>query len=337
MTDTDLRTAAAAAGEFRLPGDILSIERIPPGFSGAELFRCQTAGGDFAIKRWPTQTKPERIDEVHAVQRLAANQLAFVPRLIATHSGSTRLTIRNESFEIATWMRGNPLDENDAPREKIARGAAAIAQFHVATATAGLTTNAGLTKAIPPAVTSRIDRLNELADLMPQALAIDFQEHDGISQIQARLRQDWRSMHQAAKRTISSWANVAMPLRCVIRDCHRGHILFEADRVTGMVDFDAIKRDTVATDLARWVGTIGFESEGDLAQHWLAAVDGYRSVNPLTEDEVRLARELESVNHVIVLANWVVWVVLEQRRFCETIEKTNHRLTQLLRRIARRY
>ena len=57
--------------ELVVPYDILSVQPVTPGMSGAEIFRCETTSGHaLAMKRWPIETKAARVAEVHRLAPL---------------------------------------------------------------------------------------------------------------------------------------------------------------------------------------------------------------------------------------------------------------------------
>lgn len=51
-------------------------------------------------------------------------------------------------------------------------------------------------------------------------------------------------------------ADVSFRLQPCIRDIWHDHVLFDGDRVTGLIDFGAMQIDTPATDIARLVGSL---------------------------------------------------------------------------------
>ncbi len=115
-----------------------------------------------------------------------------------------------------------------------------------------------------------------------------------------------------------------MPIQYVLRDIHRDHILFTDREPTGLIDFDAVRMDTPATDLARWVGSFhvppGKSGDREIEKVWEAALAGFRDENslkscPQRDLNVGLARDLCFATTWISLANWLVWVLCQQRAF----------------------
>lgn len=123
-------------------------------------------------------------------------------------------------------------------------------------------------------------------------------------------------------------------LQWVLRDVHREHLHFVGDThsttspskaltVAGIIDFDAIGLDHVATDLARWAGDF-------VNQPLSAAVAGYREIRPLSDDAVELAADLMYTGTVAALANWTDWLVWEKRKFPVDATMIQARLEHLI-------
>jgi len=108
-------------------------------------------------------------------------------------------------------------------------------------------------------------------------------------------------------------------------------VLFKNDEVSGIVDFDAVRSDTVATDLARWVGSFA-ESGVSPELLWDAAINGYASVREISPCEQRLSGAIEQASWYIHLANWVTWIADESQNFPFGMVAAQRRVTALLRR-----
>lgn len=141
-----------------------------------------------------------------------------------------------------------------------------------------------------------------------------------------------------------------LPSQWVLRDVHREHILFTQNAlagghvVQGILDYDALEFDSPAVDLARWAGGFNtpplpgnaFTSEvSRLAEESAssplhAAVAGYRRLRPFSQCEWELAETLMEVNRVGGIANWLVWLVLENRRFSVSAQQIQGRISHLI-------
>ncbi len=361
MVDDDVITAATRF----FAGQPFTIKPVAPGLSGAAVFRCQCATGEFALKRWPTAMSGDRIDQIHAVQRFARTSLELVPDVFAwddvfaCDDRQYRLTLGNHHFDCTTWMPGQcvapavygspgvgravPGFNIDLPGtarptpgfdnglsgktrlELIASGAAAIARFHLATQ--GL----GSTNGIAPAVIRRLQRLAELVESLPIALPIAQRQSGDVRAAGDYLAAHWQRLQHESRAILVPWSSTPVSLQWVLRDVHREHILFTDGDVSGLVDFDALKQDTVACDLARWVGSFADQ----LASHdslWDVACAGYGRIRPISHCEQRLASAIEKVSWYIHLANWVIWTAGKPQDIPGGMETAERRIAGLLHR-----
>ena len=76
---------------------------------------------------------------------------------------------------------------------------------------------------------------------------------------------------------------------------------FDGDRVTGVIDYGAMKIDHPAVDVARLLGSL---VEDDLAG-WAMGLAAYREVRPLSADEAELARALDVTGTIAAAAVWL--------------------------------
>lgn len=319
-----------------------TIRRLASGFSGAQVFRCEVAGNVYALKRWPAATKAARVDEVHEVIRRARRSLCVIPELIPTLLGQTRLSWDSHHYELSRWMPGSPADDSAEWLQAVERGAAVIAGFHDSTRCWGETDSP------PAAVLRRLSRIEELRQRLPQAVARPQASTPTLARAADWLRlHGLRSLEEAA-RLLGPWATRLVPTQIVLRDIHRHHILFDQGHPSGLVDFDALGNDTIATDLARWVSgflspvgpaemTIGLElptarPTADEAV-WRAAWAGYQQRGPISDQECDLAKAIAQASWVVQLSNWVVWTQLGERDFSDSWPAVDRRVEEILRRM----
>jgi Ser/Thr protein kinase RdoA (MazF antagonist) len=241
-----------------LPGarDV-EVSRLPGGLSGAVVYRCDIDGRRYALKRWPEGTAAARVDEVHDVLRRARKRLNLVPELVPSLFGSTRLSWDSGHFELASWVPGVAVGDGGEDRativDAVRRGAAAIGAFHEATRCWGEG------ESLPPAVLRRLGRIAELQRRLPEALARGQSPTPMIAMAAEWLRRHGNVRLKEAAARLEPWAARMVPVQVVLRDVHPQHILFDEGIVSGIVDFDALGKDAIATDLARWVG--GFHGD----------------------------------------------------------------------------
>jgi Ser/Thr protein kinase RdoA (MazF antagonist) len=345
---TERYHALRAVSEVIGVDSCIRIEPIPPGLSGAVVFRARGRDGRlYAIKGWPVGTSPDRIGEVHGVMRRArGSRCKVVPHLFSTAAGKTVISSGRRYWEVAEWLPGAPAPVG-APPSAIEAGASAIARFHQAAAVAAIPPRPA------PAVAVRRQRLTELLRILPEIRVASFapprdavpggefrpggEDTRGLnSAITAGCRllgERWAAVHPQIANLLERFAAARVPLRIVLRDVHREHVLMGGTyHVSGLIDYDAVREDTPATDLARWIA--GFLVAPDVTdatlvagrlregaedrrwdQVWQAGLAGYRRSAPLTEQEEQLARRLLFASAWISLANWAVWLLRDGKRF----------------------
>lgn len=328
--------AATVLGKFLGPKPKMSVSRVSQGLSGGEVFRCRSPERSFALKRWPAGTTEQRVDEVHCVQIYAHQTLPLLPRLCFIRENCSRLTLGSRHFELSTWLPGTAFAKEMADKSEripaaaavaaaVNSGAAAIARFHVATQ--GL----GTALAFAPAIFQRLKRLGEIRQELPAVLA-NSGKMTGSARLAAEyLIRNWQRLQFASESLLRPLALKQVPIQWVLRDCHREHILFENGVVSGIVDFDAIRQDTVGSDLARWVGSfmdLGVKTE----LLWGEAFAGYSSVRAISPCEQQLSGAIEEASWYIHLANWLTWMTDPSRTIPGGIEAAQARVTSLLRR-----
>ena len=102
-----------------------------------------------------------------------------------------------------------------------------------------------------------------------------------------------------------------VPVQPCIRDIHREHMLFEGNRVTGLIDFGAMRPDSCAGDIARLIGSL----TGDDEQLWAIGIDAFRQEFPLSDSERHLARVYNASGVLLSGMNWLEWIFVDGRQF----------------------
>ena len=273
------------------------LESVPPGMSGGRVYRCvHPSGARFAVKRWPAGTSPERVAEAHRVMRFAREAgCGIVPAVPAVGVSGPVFHEGDEVWDVVEWMPGQPLAADAAP-EAVGSGAAAIAQFH-----RGVRPLVERVE-IPLAVRSRQERLHRLRDLIPVLLSRPAPTESSLDAFARRrdgsadprvepdrsllaktlvegrelLRDSWDDVSVRIGTVFSPARDLPRRVQTVLRDVHREHLLFVDHSVSGLIDFDAVRVDTPATDLARWVCRFLVEPRSD-SRHQLSD-GGLRSI-----------------------------------------------------------
>ena len=278
------------------------------GFSGATLWRVETDRGSFCLRRWPAGFRErEKLLWTSRILTLAArNGCEFVPVPIIANDSVPFVTADDCLWEVTPWMPGQA-NFNEAPSAvKLSAAMTALARFHQALE------SVQTSLAVPRSVSQRVDQLRTLPDVLVSAgRNSGAAPSDRIRElaIAASIKLPARQkplLQQAAELEQSS-----VPVQPVIRDIWHEHVLFTGDKVTGIVDYDAMRVDTVACDLARLLGSIRVDGQPP----WQSGLQAYQQSRPLQRAELALIPWLHETGVVLGLLNWIQWIFVHQKQF----------------------
>jgi Ser/Thr protein kinase RdoA (MazF antagonist) len=275
------------------------------GFSGARLWRGVSADGQaFCLKVHPPAADAGRLERaVHRWMAAArAAGLDFVPAIERSRDGRTVVEVGGRACDVTTWMPGRAdfhLDPSDA---KLVAAVTAVARLHEAWAIEGAI--------VPcPAVVRRWKALREWEELVQSGWRPRFEPGDPI---RPHAESAWGLLPAVLPSLVpplTYWLKEPVPVQPCLCDVWHDHVLFEGDRVTGVIDFAAAKVDHAAVDLARLLGSL----IPDDRERTAAALRAYQSVRPLPQPE--LVALLDRTGVVAGITNWLRWLYHEGREY----------------------
>ncbi len=276
------------------------------GLSGARLWRYRSAAGDLVLRLWPVDGPgPSSLARVHAWLAEAA-ALGFVAAPIPATDGRTLVSEGGRSWEVAPWMAGEAdLARPPAPARLVA-AFAGLAAFHARLAE-------HRTVGPSPGLAARAREIEGLLrgefDAIARAIAADPADPHAV------LARPWldraRALAPGLLEPLRLAAARPLPLQPCLRDARPDHFLFVGDRLTGLVDFGAMGRETVAADLARLLA----EAVGPGREPRLSALAAYEQGRPLTVPELAAIPLFERANALLGAGRWARWHFLERRVF----------------------
>jgi Phosphotransferase enzyme family len=296
---------------------------LPPtglGFSGAIVRRIETGSGLFCLRGWPPETT--HIDRVLGLHRWLGHlcergvQTVAVP--VAASDGRTLVIEEGRAWQIEPWLKGCADFRLRPTRERLTAAMTALAELH--RAAAGFRPAAperewfrSDDEAIAPAVSERLERLRSwktevlgrVRTAIPTASISDRRLREAANAILAGFERTAPTIQHE----LLTASHLRVPVQPCLRDVWHDHILFEGDKVTGIVDPSAARGDTVAADLSRLLGSL----VGDDRPMWEVALSAYQACRPLSTDARRRPR---SQRHALVrndVAGPVVSVPRENR------------------------
>ena len=304
----DVHDCAAAEVLRRYPSDFFG--ELQPlgnrgGFSGARLWRV----ADLSLRAWPRDsTFPTRLTLIHQLMTQArASGLAFVPRLERTADLSSSVEHVGHWWELTEWLPGQA-DYRDHPTAaRLEAACVAVAQLHQVWA------HSVIEVGVCPAVVRRHLSLRMFHDALnngwnPLQVATFNDPLRPLIERAARILWRWLA---SIPPWLAPWTEAHLPLQPCLCDVWHDHLLFEGDRLVGLIDYGSVKPDHVAVDLARLLGSLVEDNESG----WNRGLAAYRSVRSLTVEEAVLARALDRTGVVLAVANWLRWLYAERRAF----------------------
>ncbi|MEM9368776.1 MAG: hypothetical protein AAGD07_22525 [Planctomycetota bacterium] len=326
----------------------------------------------YCLKRvgaWPRSPAAiERDGVVRAVSQFCPSIIAPLP----SDSGQLSVSHKGNAWQLTKWFDGIALSTRPSDAHCHLAGRA-IAEVHAALARhpdhrKHLTTQpAGLAERVGQLQTMETLRsqLRE-ACLTTSKLSLQMQGQVGPSNTtEAMLLEEARA--QAAslgvflKRAIDcfashdrSWQPLISQLdwtrnqhnagKCVLetgfawRDLHREQMLWRhsssgresplSTDAVGLIDHEFLTWDFLAMDLSRWAQS--FVLPESVLRQTLA---GYRERHPFPDRDASLASTLASAADWITIANWLRWLILEQRVFQLSAARIESRLEPILNRL----
>lgn len=306
-----MNSATAILARFGLNASACALAPLEGagGFSGAKLWKVACGERLLCLRRWPANYPDEtRLRFIHAVMEFAGMQVDFVPRLQRTPGGDTAISDGEHLWELTTWLPGVADFHARPAQQRLTAAMHALARLH--SALEYFPTR--MTGAAPsPGIAERRQRLAELQNSLPALIsrlpaAQAYLHHRG-ERIVAYFRSH---QHQISDR-LAAANSLRVPLQPCLRDIWHDHVLYSGEEVTGIVDFDAVRIDSVATDLARLIGSL---VGGDVAAR-KAALSAYMAVRPLSADEVALISVFDASSVLMSGMNWLVWLLIDARQF----------------------
>ncbi len=294
------------------------VESIEPlgnagGFSGADLWRVTTPQGLFCLRKWPTREPSEqRLRWIHRTLQQAADRgLTEVPVPLPHQGRDTVLVYRRARFELTPWKPGHA-DFRARPSSARLRSAMnVLGRFHVAV---GADAHQGRDDlGVSPGINQRLQRLRELmaGDAARITSAVAGCRDPDIRDRGRRLIDHFAGGAPFVLRQLEQAAQREVPLQPCIRDIWHDHLLFTGEKVTGIVDFGAMRPDSVAADVARLVGSLA----GDCHHTWSAALAHYETRRQLSPGERQLVQAFDRSGVLMSGLTWLQWICVEGRQF----------------------
>ena len=301
------------------------------GFSGAQLWKAKVGNDFFCIRRWPkTHPLHKQLYWMHWVLlRAVENDCPFVPAPVQNDQQQTFVTHGGYLWEITPWMPGEADLATNCTDAKVEAAFSALAKFHSAVEPAERSEHPS------EGVHSRLDFANRLIGEMPEmASRVGNSSLDGQTKLLCTEIVDLaRDRLPMLPDFLQPVVGKPLPLQPVIRDIWHQHVLFQDDQVTGIVDFGAMREETVALDFARLLASLPRRSQENRELQPIA-INAYTRLRTLSELEIRTMVALLNVSNVLSGLTWVRWLAMGGRTF-EDMENVRGRLAEICLQLQR--
>jgi homoserine kinase type II len=202
-------------------------------------------------------------------------------------------------------------DYHRTPSEAKLRAAlAALARFHRAAVTHGRPASR---RGPSPGVANRLAEIERWlqGDLHRLAQRIVRSTMPELAERVRRLVELFPQVAASVRRHLEAVALNDVPLQPCLRDVWSDHVLFRGERVSGLIDFGAMRVESPAADVARLLGSMA----GDRWDEWQTGLSAYQEVRPLEAAEQRLVEVLDASTALLSGMNWARWIYLDDRQF----------------------
>lgn len=289
---------------YVLPWDI-TWKPITTGFSGARVWHGQSATDSYCLKAHPsTRLRSAELAAIHAWMACARNAgLSIVPHLQRTTTAETLVAHDAWTWELLEWLPGHADDATSPKESNVVAAVRALAEIHAVWGR--------LADPRPqpiPAIARRLAALQRWTNLVAQGWRPLVPQADPVAHMAERAWQLLPNYVAPAVAELTRWLAVEGMLQPCLCDVWYDHILFHADRVSGVIDYAAAKRDHPAVDLARLLGSLAPDPT-----RLGRALAAYAAVRHLPQPE--LVAVLERTGTIVAVTQWLTWLYHEQRHY----------------------
>jgi aminoglycoside phosphotransferase (APT) family kinase protein len=279
----------------RYPAEVAKLHWSPlgphGGFSGALLWRGDLDGKPaLALKAWPRNYPAKRLAAIHRWMA-EAYQTGLVPAVVPALSGLTLVEHAGRVWDVTAWMPGAADFQRNPNELRLKAACAALAELHRCWA-------------LTPPQMSRCPGILRRLEVLT---SFDFELYrfnpicrEPLSVLARRV--------PALIDALRTWSECPVPIIPCHGDIHQDHVLFIGDRVTGIIDFGAMKHDHPAADLARLLGDIA-SGEQDRMR---IGLDSYRAAGGPVDIDPDLLSVLDKTGQVCVVIHWLSRLALQQ-------------------------
>lgn len=268
------------------------------GLSKASVWRVEYGGMVFAVRRWWTGIDPRYLAWIaETLRSLISSPLDFVA---IPHGGLgddawPYLDAHEGHWEAAPWKPGKPLHFGSSPRD-LEAAINGLTRFH-----RRMQNSPPCPMPMASALNERVSRLQKWLNQPPFQLPLSLGERwPELAQLAPKLP---LAAAEAARLLARVSAASLGPPQPIHGDARPEHFLLSEGRLTGLIDFGAMRSDSVLVDLARLAGELSCGDSG----HFAAVISAYEAAasTPIDHSAVRA---FDASGAVLSAINWMRWL-----------------------------
>jgi Ser/Thr protein kinase RdoA (MazF antagonist) len=307
------------------------------GFSGACIWRIETPAGSCALRAMDVgSVDRQRLAGLHRlVNHVQVSGVSQVPVPVAALDGTTFFETHGHIWQLEPWMPGSADFASHPSQARLSAALKTLALWHrgaerfVAQNTERnwfFSSRAGHSPGL--AFRAReIARWNHATCAFVRE-KLETTSWPAFANLSCQILDGFRTAAPRTAAQLNVGLEALVPLQPCLRDVWHDHVLLTGDKVTGLIDPHAARSDSIATDLARLLGSL----VGDDRRLWETGLDAYQEIRPLSVAELALVELFDQTGVLLNGLTWLDWHCLQGRVFDERA-KVIGRLQRILARL----
>lgn len=287
-----------------------------PGLSGALVVKASVNDRAWCLKATPASLfEAPRVAELHRLTAwLWDRGLTRLAVPLVTPQGTTWVEQAGWVWQCEPWLPGGALKPGAVTTAQVEQAARLVAEWHwhasdYRPTPRGAEWFAGAALGNPVGVRERLSRLHTWPAARCNLLRSRVAEATWLEPAWRAAAERVLGVAQQAGGRLAEELRAAQSLRVrllpCLRDVWRPHLLFEGDKLVGLIDLQACRTESVAADLSRLLGSLA-PRRRDL---WQAGLAAYEQVRPLGAAERLLLPVYDRSGCLLGALHWVEWLL----------------------------
>lgn len=315
----------------------VSLVTAEAGFSGALVWKVESRSQTYALRAMRERVVQQtRLAGLHRLLRHIQSQGAdFIAIPIPDDAGLTFHVEQGFVWQLERWLPGAADYWISPSPERLQAALLALARWHRAAERFQPTEREQswfvIHTATSPGLAERRDLIRQhdrsRLDQLRQGLR-GLHDWPAFQTWGARILNLYERASPAISRDLDLGNSIVVPLQPCLRDIWHDHVLYQGEVLSGLIDAHACRSDSVATDVARLLGSL----VGSDQTAWEQGLEAYERIRPLSVPERGLLEVFDRSSILLSGMTWLNWVCLQGRGFTER-ERVENRLHRILARL----